>query len=222
MTPLGYRTLRSTIAMLTAALIMFGTLLTPARAAAVYPEEAVKAVFLYRFAGYVTWPASTANTSQFTIAVLGAENVAEQLKEFLPEHPIQGRPARVATIQGLGQLGDAQMIYIGPGVTGKLRPLIEALRDRPVLIVTDQPGALEEGSTVNFLLEQQRVRFEISTAAAKRSGLQIGSGLLAVAERVKTGDLRGRSICRPFGGTNPPCPLQLARQMNRLRYGAGG
>jgi hypothetical protein len=181
--------------MLAVALIV-GIPPTPTHAAAPYPEEAVKAIFLYRFAGYVTWPASTA-TAQFTIAVLGAENVAEQLKEFLPEHPIQGRPARVATIQGLGQLGDAQMLYIGPGVTGKLSVLIEALKDRPVLIVTDQPGALEEGSTVNFLLEEQHVRFEISTAAAKRSGLSIGSDLLAVAQRVKTSR---RIRDQPWGG----------------------
>jgi hypothetical protein len=194
------------MAMLAVALVMFGLRPTPARSAAPYPEEAVKAIFLYRFAGYVTWPASTAKAPQFTIAVLGAENVARQLKEFLPEHPIQGRPARVATIQGLGQLGDAQMLYIGPGVTGKLSALIEALKDRPVLIVTDQPGALEEGSTVNFLLEEQHVRFEISTAAAKRSGLSIGSDLLAVAERVKT----ARHIRhQPWGG-EPVVPTRLA------------
>lgn len=196
------------------ALLVFAIQPRPASAAAAYPEEAVKAIFLYRFAGYVTWPASMSNAAQFTIAVLGAQNVAQQLKEFLPQHPIQGKPARVATIQGLSQLGDSQIVYIGPGFTGNLSVLIETLKDRPVLIVTDQPGALEEGSTVNFLLEEQHVRFEISTAAAKRSGLLIGSGLLAVAERVKTGDLRGKSICRPFGELEPPCSRQLAAQMN--------
>jgi len=218
----GQRSLRGMIAMLTLASLMFGIQQSFAHAAATYPEEAIKAIFLYRFAGYVTWPPSTANAPEFTIAVLGAESVAGQLKEFLPEHPIQGRPARVATIQDVSQLGDAQMLYIGPGFTGKLRAIIEALKDRPVLIVTDQPGALEDGSTVNFLLEQEHVRFEISTAAAKRSGLQIGSGLLAVAERVKTGDVRGRSICRQFRENPPPCALQLATQINPHRYREGG
>jgi hypothetical protein len=201
---------------------MFGTQPAPVHAAPVYPEEAVKAVFLYRFADYVTWPASSIDNPQFTIAVLGADNVAEQLKEYLREHPVQGRPARVASIKGIGQLSDAQMLYIGPGFTGKLSVLIDALKDRPVLVVTDQPGALEQGSTVNFLIEQQRVRFEISTAAAKRSGLLIGSGLLAVAERVKTGDRRGSSICRLFGDNNRPCPPQLATLLNRLSYWRGG
>ena len=216
------RPTRSIIALLAVALTAFGTQSRPAQAAATYPEDAVKAVFLYRFAGYVTWPPSTANSSQFTIAILGADNVAEQLKALLPEHPIQGRPGRVEAIQGLGQLGDAQMLYIGPGATGKLSVFIEALKDRPVLLVTDQPGALEEGSTVNFVIEQQHVRFEISTAAAKRSGLQIGSGLLAVAERVKTGDLRRRSNCRTYSDNNQPCPLQLATRINRLWIVKGG
>jgi hypothetical protein len=208
--------------MLAMAVVTLGTRSTPAHAAPTYPEDAVKAVFLYRFAGYVTWPESTTDAREFRIAVLGAESVAGQLKDFLPEHPIQGRTAQVATIQGIGQLGDARILYIGSGFGGKLSVLIEALKDRPILIVTDRPGALEEGSTVNFLLEQQHVRFEISTAAAKRSGLQISSGLLAVAERIKTGDVRGRSICRPFGGNNTPCPQQFAAQMNRPRYRQGG
>jgi hypothetical protein len=208
--------------LLAVALIIFGPPLTPAHAAAEYPEEAVKAVFLYRFAGYVTWPASTANAPQFTIAVLGAENLAEQLKAFLPEHPVQGKPARVATIQGIDQLGDAQMVYIGPDFAGQLSVLIEALKGHPVLIVTDRPGALDEGSTVNFLIEQQHVRFEISTVAAKRSGLLIGAGLLAVAERIKTGAVRGRSICWPFGEHDSPCPQQFATQMNRIWYREGG
>jgi hypothetical protein len=212
------RVLHCTLALLVAVVAMIGALPSRARASAEYPEEAVKAIFLYRFAGYVTWPASTANATQFTIAVLGAENVARQLKEFLPQHPIQGRPARVLAVQGLAQLEDAQIVYIGPGFAGKLSALIEALRDRPILIVTDQPGGLEEGSTVNFLMEEQHVRFEISAAAAKRSGLLIGSALLAVAERVKTGDVPGRSLCRPLVDDRTPCLPALAAEINRLRY----
>jgi len=217
--PLG--TLRK-IAILAFVLAVFGMRPPSAYSAAAYPEEAVKAIFLYRFAGYVTWPTAMANTPQFTIAVLGAANVAGQLEQFLPQHPIQGRPARVATIEGLSQLDDAQILYIGPDFAGKLSVVIEALKDRPILVVTDHPGALDQGSTVNFLLEEQHVRFEISTAAAKRSGLLIGSGLLAVAERVKTGDVRGGALCRPFGENNLPCPLRLAAQNDPLRYRGGG
>lgn len=215
-------TMRRVTTVLAVALLMLAAQSNPAQAAAGYPEEAVKAVFLYRFAGYVTWPASTANEPEFTIAVLGANNVAEQLKALLPEHPIQGKSGRVATIQALSEVGDAQMIYVGAGYTGKLGALVAALKDRPILIVSDQPGALEEGSMVNFLVEQEHVRFEISTFTAKRAGLVIGSSLLAVAERVKTGGLRGSPLCPPFGASERLCPLQLASLANRLRNREGG
>jgi len=185
--------------------------------AATYSEDAVKAVFLYRFTGYVQWPAPMANAAQFTIAVLGADDVAARLKEFLPEQRIQGKPARVTTIDALQEIGDAQMLYIGPEFTGSLSALIQALRNRPILVVTDQDGALEAGSTVNFLVEQNHVRFEVSTAAAKRAGLQIGSGLLAVAEHVKTGDLQEKARCLPLGDQGPACFFELVSQTNRRR-----
>jgi hypothetical protein len=174
-----------------------------------FPEEAVKAVFLYRFAGYVQWPAEAAGRP-FTIAVLGADEVAAQLERLLPDHPIHDQPSSVRRISNLRQLGAAQMLYVGPGYTGDLRALIAPLRGRPVLVVTDQGDALDAGSTVNFLLEDQHVRFEVSLAAARRSGLAISSALLAVAERVRTGD-RQRGPCLPFGRQATRCLPRLAR-----------
>lgn len=145
----------------------------------------VKAVFLYRFAGYVQWPNSS--SGPFTIAVIGAPDVAAQLAQLLPDHPIQGRRAQVRAIDRVSELRDAQILYIGPDYHGNLRSLIAPLAGRPVLVVTDAPDGLSAGGTVNFLIEQQHVRFEVSTAAARRAGLRISSDLLAVAVRVQTG-----------------------------------
>ncbi|MGH8206204.1 MAG: YfiR family protein [Steroidobacteraceae bacterium] len=160
-----------------------------------YPEDAVKAVFLYRFAGYVQWPPAARSGGQFTIAVLGGDAVAEQLRLLLPDHPIQTRPAQVRVITRIQQLDGAQMLYIGPDYEGSLSALIARLGGRPVLVVTDHPQGLDDGATVNFLLDGQHVRFDVSTVAATRSGLKISSALLAVAEHVKTGHLRSGSAC---------------------------
>jgi len=198
--------------MLTVGLMTLGLQAPPARASGAYPEEAVKAAFLYRFAGYVDWPAQVADVPQFTIAVLGGDEVAEQLKQLLVDRRIQNKPARTEPIKTLRELGEAQMLYIGSGFKGNLRALLVALKERPVLVVTDQPDGLESGGTVNFLVEDQHVRFEVSTAAAKRSGLKVSSDLLAVAEHVKTGDLRQNSLCRPESAFTLHCFLWVARR----------
>jgi len=55
-----------------------------------------------------------------------------------------------------------------------------------VLIVTESRGALAEGSMINFLVSNARVRFEISLPATTRHGLVLSSRLLAVAQSVIT------------------------------------
>jgi YfiR/HmsC-like len=155
----------------------------------IYTESAVKAVFLYRFADYVQWPAEALAPRKFTIAVLGADEVATHLQELLPNHPILGLPAQVKQITEVRQLGDAQTLYVGKDYHGSLRALIAALRDRPVLVVSDVQGGLEAGSAVNFVLSEQHVRFEISTVAASQARLKISAELLAVASRIKAGNL---------------------------------
>ena len=77
--------------------------------AAPYPEDAVKAIFLYRFASYVTWPPAARATPHFTIAVAGDDHVADELAEFLPKHPVGDQPALVRRITGPSEVDDAQI-----------------------------------------------------------------------------------------------------------------
>src|ERR1700728_1304378 len=186
----------------------------PAAAAESYSEDAVKAAFLYRFNGYVDWPSQATADTQFTIAVLDAEGVASELGRLLQNRQIQNRPAQVRSIKNLRELDGAQMLYIGGSHRDDLRRMISSVAGRPVLIVTNQDGGLDAGSSVNFLLIDQRVRFEISLDAAQASGLRVASELLAVAIRV-----RGRRVYTEAGcdaaGTSPelaPCIREAARQ----------
>jgi hypothetical protein len=174
-----------------------------------YAADAIQAVFLYRFAGYVQWPVSDGQR-HFVVAVMGADDVAARLQSLLPEHPIHGLPAEVHRIRGLKSLGSVQMLYIGPDYHGSLAALTARLRGRPVLVVTDRDGALDAGSMVNFLMQSGHVRFEVSMIAAQQAGLTISSELLAVAQRVKTGDRSAQPLCAPLAGQRALCERRVA------------
>ena len=64
------------------------------------------------------------------------------------------------------------------------RQIIEALADSPILTVGETDGFLESGGIINFITEEDKVRFEINAAAAKKRGLRISSKLLRLAKRV--------------------------------------
>jgi hypothetical protein len=171
-----------------AALLLCMWLCTAADAAprSVYPAEAVKAAYLYRFTGYVDWPTASPSGS-FTFAVMDSEPVAEALARLLPEQRVAGRPASVRRIGRLEELGDAQVLYVGSGSEARLQAIVRALGRRPVLVVADQPGALASGAAVNFVTADRRVRFEVSLPAAARAGLTMRAGLLSVARHVERG-----------------------------------
>jgi hypothetical protein len=117
--------------------------------------------------------------------VLGSRPVAKELARLLARFPVKDLPARVQLVDDPTEARDAQVLYVGSDFHGDLRDVAGSLARRPVLLVTDHPGALDDGSAVNFLIVDRRVRFEISLAAAQRAGLKVSSELLAVAAHVR-------------------------------------
>jgi len=147
----------------------------------VYEEEQIKAAFLYHFATFVQWPEAPPSDGVFVIAVLGADRVASELEELLPGRRIQDRPMDVRRLRSIDQLQDEAVVFIGADASSRLPDVIDKLEDRPMLVVTETPGALKDGSMINFQLVDQRVRFEISRTAAERAGLELSSRLLSAA-----------------------------------------
>ncbi len=152
----------------------------------VYKDEEVKAAFLYHFATFVEWPVPAEERDVFLIAVLGAVGVAEALERFLPGREIHGKPMRVERLASLEELDEADMLFIGADQNQRLTKLLPSVEQRPMLVVTDAPGALDDGSMINFHVVEDRVRFEISVPAARHAGLQLSSRLLAAALYVDT------------------------------------
>ena len=56
-----------------------------------------------------------------------------------------------------------------------------------MLTVTESDGALSQGSMINFVIVDRRVRFEVGLESAEKNGLRLSSRLLAVAQQVRTG-----------------------------------
>jgi YfiR/HmsC-like len=168
-----------------------------ALSAEAYREDVVKAAFLYRFTGYVEWPSQALQDDYFTIAVMGGESVADELGKLVTQHSVRNLPIRVRSIAAAKQALDAQVLYIGSHYTGDVRALIQSLATTPILIVTDNPRGLDNGATLNFMLVDRRVRFEVSLPSANRAGIKVSSELLAVAVRVRGSSLLSDPVCMP-------------------------
>jgi hypothetical protein len=151
-------------------------------------ERSVKAAFLYKFAGYVQWPDADAKTdSPITIGVIGANDFARELAEITASRTISSRPINIRRLTTVNSLDGLDILFVAREERDHLSQLLAAARDKPILTVTESEGALSSGSIINFTLDQDRVRFEVSLYAAEKSQLRLNARLLAVAQDVHRG-----------------------------------
>jgi hypothetical protein len=158
-----------------------------AEAAGAAPRDsAVKAAYLYKFGSFVDWPAGPFKGPQdpLVIAVLGDEAVAEDLEQLAAGRSVAGRPLKLRTLKDGELPGPVHLMFIGTTRPARLRDLIAAIPG-PVLVVTQQEGALQAGSVINFVNDGAHVRFNASLASAEARGLRLSARLLAVAQNVE-------------------------------------
>jgi hypothetical protein len=187
--------------------------IVPSFGADTLSEDGVRAAYLYRFAGYIDWPAEDAARPEFTIDVLGSPGTANELRRLLANHSIKNRTASVREISSPRDLGDAQMLYLGAGYADMIRGLAPRPGVPAVLIVTNEDGGLASGSAINFVQIERNIRFEVSMAAAQRWGLKISSELLSVAVRVQVASPRSAITCaRPINDAPIFAPCRRSRE----------
>lgn len=167
--------------------------LAPATAAAQDAARAaevrIKAAFLYKFCDFVEWPpaAFAAPDAAFTIGVLGADALADELAAVVARRSVHGRPVVVRKLRRGAPLAGLHMLFVGGSDGARLPEALAGARGRPTLTVTEAEDDGDPGSVINFVLVADKVRFDVALPPAEAGGLRISARLLAVARRVVAG-----------------------------------
>jgi hypothetical protein len=149
-------------------------------------EYRIKAAFLYKFLDFVEWPpAATENAgAPFVIGVLGGDGFAETLARTVAGRQIRGRAIVVRSLNRGDHSADLQVLFIGRDEATHAHLLLAQAKGQPQLTVSETGTSFELDSMINFLVVDDKVRFDIALQRAEASGLRISARLLAVARRV--------------------------------------
>jgi hypothetical protein len=147
-------------------------------------ERSVKAAFLYKFLAYVDYPGEA--PPQYTVGVMGADDVAGELAQIAKGRTVNSRPIEVKLLREGDALNGVQLLFVG-GDTGRPQQVLRTAAQQGVLTVTEVENGLQQGSVINFRVVEERVRFEVSLPAAERNNVKLSSRLLSVAYQVQKG-----------------------------------
>ncbi len=152
-------------------------------------EYNVKAVSLYAFGRYVTWPEPafpTAN-SPFVIGMMGGNPFGDALDRIAKKKTLNGRAIEVRQIDKPADCAQCHILFVTRFVSQEAEAeLFQQAAGKPVLLVGESPGFAERGGVINFYHSGSNVRFELNPDKSVECKLSLNAKLLTLGTNAAT------------------------------------
>jgi len=181
-------------------------------------EDRIKAAFVYNFAKFVVWPdeAKDDRDKPVVIGVLGNTPIYSAL-DALAGKKIKKRTVvckRLKTIERLDckelesckekdkrldDLYKCRILFVANSEKKKFSKLSSICEQQHILTIGSSKDFLETGGIFNFVIKDNKVRFKVNAAAAKRAKLEVSSKVLRLALHVLKQDKKSSTSQKEKG-----------------------
>ena len=141
------------------------------------PNLQFKKTFIWAFTKYIEWPSSYA-TGDFVIGILGdspLQNYLGQLKDKYGD--VEGQNIEVRIFSSVSKIEKCHILYIPDEKSNELNSVIAKLKGKSTLIITEGEGLARQGAIINFVVRDNKIKFEINKKTAESYSLQVSSVL---------------------------------------------
>ena len=140
----------------------------------------IKAVYIYNFTKYIEWPKEYREQS-FVIGVLGDTPLLGELKGMASSKKVFGQSIVVKKFGSSAEISKCHILYIPADCKETLSTISGKVNNYSTLLVTDKPGLAKQGSAINFVIMQNRQKFELNESNAVKYNLKVSNSLEALA-----------------------------------------
>ena len=140
----------------------------------------VKAVFLFKFFDYVTWPSGKvpSENGNSYLCTYGGHPFGETLN-YIAARKSGKYQLRTKAINSLDEGRDCHVLYVS---RSNYSDIASWAKGRGVLVVGESSGVLSSGGAIRLQENDRKIGLIINLENAKRQGLKISSRLLDIAE----------------------------------------
>jgi hypothetical protein len=144
-----------------------------------------ESLYILKMTALVRYPAEQMQ-GEYLIGVVGSPDIAAQLDRSLTGKKVGEQFIKVRLFDEIAGLNSCHIIFLPDQYSKKLQRVLEAVRGKPVLIITKGAGMAREGSHISILATGEK-KFEINKKAAEASGLRLNEDLLRLATVIDGG-----------------------------------
>lgn len=144
----------------------------------------IKAVFIYNFTKYIEWP-QTYKEGEFTIGIIGETPLYSELIKMTETKKVANQTLEVKKFSSPADVTKCHILYVSKDKSSSLGDIIKQLKNNSTLLVTEENGLMDKGAGINFIIKDNRQKFELNKSNVERYKLKVSSNLEALAFTVK-------------------------------------
>ena len=142
-------------------------------------EYNLKAAFIYNFTHFIEWESPL--PEEFVIGVFGHSAIELPLNEIAKTKLIKGKKIILKHFEATEDIQPCQLLFISKHTN----VLFKKINDHPILknalLVTEKDGYGLKGSAINFVIIDNRLKFEANNKVISEKGFKVSSQFLKLA-----------------------------------------
>jgi hypothetical protein len=174
-------------------------------------EYQLKAAFLYNFMKFIEFSDSSSSTDAdaaakkepIILAILGEDLFGKHLDD-LTKKVIKDRPIRIIRIEGFEQYKSAhpkatqeeyfreqqkaiescRLLFVSRSEEKWMSEILAFTEKMRIITASDTANFASKGGLIEFVMEENKIRFDINVVSAEQKGLKVSSQLLQLARNV--------------------------------------
>jgi hypothetical protein len=150
-------------------------------------DSEVKATYLFNFGRFTTWPqsAAAADGRSFSVCVLGRDPFGPTLDATMAGEIIAGQAVVAKRIAKSSEMMGCRILFVSRSEEPQLPSILDAAGAAGALTVSDLPQFAARGGMIQFVSQNNKIRFEVNLTAVEQANLLLSSELLKVAMAVR-------------------------------------
>jgi hypothetical protein len=140
----------------------------------------LQAMYIYNFLRHINWPANSIG-NDFVIGVYGPGDMFNQLTTYTKDRKIGAKNIVVIKIDDISEAAKCQLLFVSSMRSSKIVEIKGNIGTRSCLIVSEKSGTFNLGSGIEFVIDQDKLKFKVNEANLKQQNLVISKALLDMA-----------------------------------------
>jgi hypothetical protein len=145
----------------------------------------IKATFIYNFTKYIDWPDKYKEGS-FVIGILGTTTFYNDLTALLSTKTAGNQKFIIKSYPDAESLnGTCHILFIPAENSTWLPNVLKKIQGKCTLIITEKSGLAKQGAAINFIVENNKQRFELNKTNIEKYNMKVSSTLVALAKKIE-------------------------------------